>query len=77
MNDKKYTTVIEGNKVEILKKYRTRTQYEYFLTIYMGNSDIESILIYNHLHLTKKSAIKEANKAITSSKKPRIERVVF
>lgn len=77
MNDKKYTTVIEGNKVEILKKYRTRTQYEYYLTIYMGESDIESILIYDPLHLTKKSAIKEAYKAITSSKKPRIERIVY
>ena len=54
MKNVTYTTVIEGNKVEILKKYRTRTQYEYYLTIYMGETDIESILIYNPLHLTKK-----------------------
>ena len=73
MKNVKYTTEIEGNKIVIEKKYRTRTQFEYFLTIYMGNSNIESIHIYNECHLTKKSAINEAKKAI--ARKPRIERV--
>lgn len=73
MNNTKYTTVIDGNKVVIEKVYRTRTQYEFFLKIYMGDSDFESIHIYQECHLTKKSAINEAIKAI--SRKPRIERV--
>ncbi len=73
MNNTKYTTVIEGNKVVIEKVYRTKTQYEFFLKIYMGDSDFESIHIYEECHLTKKSAINEAIKAI--SRKPRIERV--
>jgi len=73
MKTTKYTTVIEGNKVEIEKRYRTRTQFEYFLTIYMGDSNTESIHIYEECHLTKKSAINEAKKAI--ARKPRIERV--
>jgi hypothetical protein len=73
MKNVKYTTEIEGNKVVIEKKYRTRTQFEYFLTIYIGDSDMESIHIYEECHLTKKSAINEAKKAI--ARKPRIERV--
>lgn len=75
MKNVTYTTTIEGNKVVIEKKYRTRTQFEYLLTIYIGESDFESILMYDPVHLTKKSALKEAYKAITSSKKPIIERV--
>ena len=73
MKNVTYTTVIEGNKVVIEKRYRTRTQFEYFLTIYMGESEFESIHIYNECHLTKRSAINEAKKAI--ARKPRIERV--
>jgi hypothetical protein len=68
-----YTTEIDGDKVEIKKVYRTRTQFEYFLTIYMGDSDTESLYLYNSLHLTKKSALNEAIRAI--AKKPRIERI--
>ena len=73
MENKTFTTVIEGNKVEIVKKYRTKTQYEYFLKIYMGNSDIDSIHIYQETHLTKNSAINEAVRAIAT--KPKIVRV--
>lgn len=74
MTTRKYTSTIGGNKVVIEKVNRTRTQYEYFLKIYMGQSDVESIHIYKECHLTKKSAISEAIKAI--SRKPRIERVL-
>ena len=70
-----YTTTIKDNKVVVKKVNRTRTQYEYFLKIYMGDSETESIHIYEECHLTKRSAINEAIKAI--SKKPRIERVIF
>ena len=75
MKNSKHTTVIEGNKVVIEKVYRNRTQYEFLLTIYMGSSDYESIHIYQRCHLTKKSAINEAIKAI--SIKPRIERLHY
>lgn len=77
MKNINYTTIINGNKVEILKRYRTRTQFEYILTIFIGNSEYESILNYMPLHLTKKSAIREANEVILNAKKPRIEKVIF
>ena len=70
----KHTTTIEGNKVVIEKVNRTRTQYEYYLKIYMGKSEIESTHIYQKIHLTKKSAMTEAIIAI--SRKPRIERIL-
>lgn len=66
---------INGNNVVIEKKYRTRTQFEYFLTIYMGESDFESILLYDEVHLTLKSAKNEAIRAITSSKQPKLIRI--
>jgi len=77
MKNIKYTTIVGGNRVEILKKYRTRTQFEYYLTIFMGDSDYESILIYQELHLTRKEAYKEAERAITSKRQPKIERVIY
>jgi len=77
MKNSKYTTVIGGNKVVVEKKYRTRTQFEYFLTIYIRETEIEHFLTYDPVHLTRKSAIKEAVRAITSSKQPRFEIIFF
>lgn len=73
MENVKYTLKIGNNKIIIHKKHRAKTQFEYYLTIYMWDSDTESIHIYEKCHLTKKGAINEAKKAI--SRKPRIERV--
>ena len=70
--DKVYKLTIGGNNVEIHKKYRTKTQYEYWLKIFMGDSDWDSLLIYREMWLTKKGAIDEANRAIYYSPKPRI-----
>lgn len=64
---------INGNLVEIEKRYRNKTQYEYYLTVFMGESDFESIVDYQEVHLTKKSAIQEAEKATMI--KPKIVRV--
>ena len=64
MTNTTYLTTIKGNKVIITKEYRTRTQYDYFLKIYMGNSDFESINFYQEHHLTKRSAIKEALRSL-------------
>lgn len=75
MKNIKHTTVIEGNKVEIEKVYRTRTQFEYFLSIFIGDSDICGFHVYSEVHLTKKSAIKEAKRAI--ARKPRVERIIY
>ena len=72
--DKVYKLKIGGNNVEIHKKYRTKTQYEYWLKIFMGDSDWDSLLIYREMWLTKKGAIDEANRAIYNSPPPRIER---
>ena len=74
--NRQYNYLINGNRVEIKKEYRTKTQFEYYLTIFMGDSDYESILMYQGLWLTKRSALNEAKRAIFSSKKPRLERIV-
>lgn len=66
---------INGNKVEIEKVYRTRTQFEYYLTIFMGESTVESILLYEQLHLTLKAAKAEAIRVITSPKQPKLIRL--
>ena len=68
---------INGNRIEIVKNYRTRTQYEYYLTIFIGDSDYESISNYKTMFLTKSSALNEANKTIIHAKKPRIEKVTL
>ena len=74
--NKQYSFLINGNRVLIEKVYRTPTQYENHLTIFMGDSDWESILIYEQLHLTKRSALSHAKEVILNAKKPRIEKVV-
>jgi len=74
--NKIYTYLIRNNKVEIKKVQRTKTQYEYFLKIYIGQSDYESILIYRQMWLTKKNALAHAKDAIINAKKPRLERVL-
>jgi len=71
-----YTYLIKNNKVQIKKVQRTKTQYEYFLKIYMGQSDYESILIYQEMFLTKKKALAHAKDVIVNAKKPRLERVL-
>ena len=75
--NKKYTYIINGNRVEISKEYRTRTQYEYFLKIFMGDSEYESILNYRELFLTKKYALNHAIFVIVNSKKARIEKISY
>ncbi|RLI50062.1 hypothetical protein DRO61_04315 [Candidatus Bathyarchaeota archaeon] len=74
MKDIKYIAIIDGSRVEIEKKHRTKSQYEYYLTIFMGDSDYESIVMYQNIHLTKRSAINEATRAIKS--KPVIIKVI-
>jgi hypothetical protein len=71
-----YTYSIRNNKVEIKKVSRTKTQYEYFLKIFIGQSNYESILIYQRMWLTKKNALAHAKDAIIDAKKPRLERVI-
>lgn len=71
-----YTYLIRNNKVEIKKVNRTKTQYEYFLKIFIGQSDYESILIYQRMWLTKKNALAHAKDSIIDAKKPRLERVI-
>jgi len=71
--NKIFKTKINGNLVQIEKRYRNRTQYEYYLTVFMGESDFESVVDYQEIHLTKKSAIQEAEKA--TMMKPTIVRV--
>lgn len=76
MKTKIYTYLIEDNKVEIKKTYRNKTQYEYFLKIYMGQSDYESILNYKEIWLTKKNALGHAKDVIINAKKPRVKKVL-
>lgn len=66
--------IVGGFRVEILKQYRSKTQYEWFLTIFYIGSDIETIHNYSRVHLTKNSAINAAKKAIFL-RKPRIEKL--
>lgn len=75
--NKTYTCFINGERVEILKNHRTRTQYEYYLTIFMGNSQYESIRNYETMFLTLKAAIKHAKYAIFEAPQPRIEKILF
>lgn len=74
---KEYHYLINNNKVLISKVYRTKTQYEYFLKIFMGTSDYCSILNYQKMFLTKKQALNEAKIVIIHAPQPRVERVVF
>lgn len=73
--NKQYSFLINGNRVLIEKVYRTPTQYENHLTIFMGDSDWESILNYEEVFLTKRSALNHAKEVILNAKKPRIEKV--
>lgn len=75
MQDKKYMKLIGNYRVEVTKKYRTKSQYEYFLNIYYQNSDLESIHLFAPIHLTLKGAFDEAERAI--ARKPKIEKVIY
>ena len=75
--NKQYNYLINGNRVEIKKVYRTKTQFEYFLTIFMGDSNYESIMNYNTMFLTKKAALNHAKHIVLNAPKPRIEKVIF
>lgn len=75
--NKQYNYLVNGNRVEIKKVYRTKTQFEYFLKIFMGDSNYESILIYNTLFLTKKNALNHAKQVILNAPQPIIERVIY
>jgi hypothetical protein len=77
MTTKEYRYLIDGNRVQISKIYRTRTQYEYYLEIFMGDSDWESILIYEKVWLTRKSALNHAKHVILNAPQPRIEKVGY
>jgi len=70
-----YTMTIGNNKIQIVKNYRTITQFEYYLTIFMSDGKTESIHLYQTMHLTKKSAIKEAIRV--TSKSLRVEKVIY
>jgi hypothetical protein len=74
MKNLTYLTTIKGNKVVITKEYRTRTQYDYFLKIFIGNSEFESINFYQEHHLTKRSAISEALRSLSC--KPKMIKIV-
>ena len=76
-SNKQYNYLIKCNRVEIKKVYRNRTQFEYFLTIFMGDSDYESIMNYKECFLTKKSALSHAKYKIVNAPQPRIEKVIF
>ena len=71
------TYLINGNRVEVKKIYRNRTQFEWFLTIFMGDTDTESILNYQTVFLAKKHALNHAKEIILNAKKPRVEKVIF
>ena len=71
------TYIINGNRVEIRKVNRTRTQFEYYMTIFMGDSNYESILNYRTVFLAQKHALNHAKDVILNAKQPRIEKVIF
>lgn len=71
--NKTYEYQVENNVIRITKEYRTKTQYEWRLQIFMMDRKTESLHLFQQLHLSKKSALNEAKRAI--SKPPRIERV--
>ncbi len=74
--NKSFKYLVNDNNVLIEKKYRTKTQFEYYLTIFIGNSDFESIMCYQTMFLTKKSALNCAINTIEFSPKPRIYKVL-
>ncbi len=74
MIDRTYKYQIENNIVEVTKSYRNRTQFEWILNIFMSDGETESIHLFNTVHLTRKSALSEAKRAILNNP-PRIERV--
>lgn len=74
--NKTYSYIIGGNKVNIEKVHRTKTQYEYFLTIFMGKTErFEHIYDHKTVFLTKMSALKHATYTILKAPQPKIERV--
>jgi len=75
MENKQYNYLINGNRVEITKVYRTKSQFEYYLNIFIGGSDYESILNYRTMFLTKKNALEHAKYIITEAPQPRIEKM--
>ena len=75
--NRQYNYLVNGIRVEIKKVYRTKTQFEYILNVFIGNSDLESILMYDTVFLTKKSALKHAKDAISNAKNPRIEKIYY
>jgi hypothetical protein len=74
--NKSFKYSVNSNNVLIEKKYRTKTQFEYYLTIFIGNSDFESIMHYQTIFLTKKSALNCAINTIYFSPKPKIFKVL-
>ena len=71
--NKTYEYQVEKNVVCITKNHRTRTQFYWYLKIFMMDGKTESLHLFQEIHLTKKSAMQEAKRAI--SKPPRIERI--
>ena len=72
--EKQYIYKLGNYKVSITKVYRNRTQFEWFLNIFIGESDIEAVNLFTEVHLTKKGALNEAKRSIFLNT-PRIERI--
>ena len=67
MTTKKYILKIKHYEARIEKVYRTKTQFEYYLDIFLGDSNYRSPHKYQELHLTRKSAINEAKRVIENN----------
>ena len=73
-SNKTYISEIGGYEVKVVKQYRTKSQYEYILSVFYKGTDMETVHLITKCHLTLKSAFMNAKKAIISNP-PRIERV--
>lgn len=76
MTNRSYKYQIENNIVEVTKAYRNRTQFEWILNIFMSDGKTESIHLFDTIHLTKKSALSEAKRAILDNP-ARIQKIAY
>lgn len=71
MKNKKYTYKVDEYTVQIEKVYITRTQYEWWLTIFIEDTDLKAPFDYRDMWFKKKSALQHAKEVIQNVKKGR------
>ena len=72
--EKQYKYKLGNLTAVITKVHRNRTQFEWYLNIFMGDSNIEAINSFSIVHLTRKEALNEAKRSVFINP-PRIERM--